>query len=167
MGVEEITKELLAQAAGEEKKALAEAREAEAKVLKQAEQQAKVLVDKAVDKARKLVEADEKERVAAAKLKGKRALAKAKGDKVEEVLAQVQEELKAFVKGSDYGKLHKHLVEQGKQAIGSGCVVTEDKLGGAIITSKDGLVRVDHTLPQLFEERKDVLRRAIAQELFK
>ncbi len=167
MGVEEITKELLAQAMGEEKKTLAEAREAESKILKQAEQQAKVIVDKAVAKAKKLVEADEKERVAAAKLKGKRALAKAKGDKVEEVLVLTQDELKAFVKGSDYGKLHKHLVEQGKQAIGSGCVVAEDKFGGAIITSKDGLVRVNHTLAQLFEERKDLLRRTIAQELFK
>ena len=63
-----------------------------------------------------------------------------------------------------------HLVKGDKKKITvpKGCKVVEDldSLGGALVESADGKIRMDLTLETLFDVRRDDIRKQVSDKLF-
>lgn len=139
----------------------------------------------AEDEARKIVEAERRERLSWAKLEAKRVLADAREDAANEALESIIERMKLYTGSPAYAKLMKAKIADAVKEVGGRAVVhvrrvdrkllevpgadmagDADIIGGAIVESKDGRLRIDLSMEAFLEAKRDFLRKAIYAALF-
>lgn len=187
MGIEKLTSTLLKDAQ-DEAAGIIETAEGHVKKMKADERAKSASLEKEAEaEVEKILKEERNERLAWARLEAKRVVAEARedaiGNAIEDIFSSLKEirsskEYKAFVskKVSEAvnelgGKLTIHVVKADKNLLPKlpkGCVVVADldALGGAVIETEDGKMRVDLTLETVIELRRDELRKKISAELF-
>ncbi len=187
MGIEKLTSTLLKDAQ-DEAAGIIETAEGHVKKMKADERAKSASLEKEAEaEVEKILKEERNERLAWARLEAKRVVAEARedaiGNAIEDIFSSLKEirsskEYKAFVskKVSEAvnelgGKLTIHVVKADKNLLPKlpkGCVVVADldALGGAVIETEDGKMRVDLTLETVIELRRDDLRKKISAELF-
>jgi vacuolar-type H+-ATPase subunit E/Vma4 len=189
MGIEQLTADILSEAKSEAKQ-ITEGAEAEKK--KHLDEEKKVvsaMLAQAEAEAKALVESQRRERVAWARLEGKKLEGEAREEVIRDALDALYEQLEKFRKSKEYGDFLSARIESGIKEIGipnpvvrvckgdkkfvkngnGKAKVVEDLegIGGAIVESADGSVRVDLTMETLFEDKKEFLRKKLYEKLFR
>ncbi|MBU0590985.1 V-type ATP synthase subunit E [Candidatus Micrarchaeota archaeon] len=186
MGIEKLKNSLLSEA-NEEANKIIQSAEAHVKSMIEEERvKHKLLETGANDQIAKVLQESRNERIAWARLEAKRVLAEAKEDSIKAVLEVFFNKLNDVRKTSDYKKFIQssakqavqelgkgskvHVLKGEKKLVGSiaGARVSEDlnALGGLLVENVGGKIRIDLTLETLFDNRRDDLRKVIAEKLF-
>ncbi len=185
MSIEKLKTSLLSEAQKEADGITSEARAQSQKMLE--EERSKIQAVKAVAEKDvvRLLDEERNERMAWARLEAKRINAEAKEDAIKVVLDDFMETLAGMRKSAEYKRFLKHSVETAATELGApviahvrsgdkdtlskmkGVTVVEDLegLGGALVESENGMVRVNLTLETLVETRRDELRSQIYERL--
>lgn len=188
MGIEQLTAEILAEAKNEAKQ-ITEGAEAEKKrILDEEKKAVSATLSQAEAEATALVESQRRERVAWARLEAKKLEGDAREEVIRDALDALYAQMEKFRKSKEYGDFLSARVEEGVKEIGvsnptihlckgdkkflknnSKAKVVEDLegIGGAIVESADGAVRVDLTMETLFEDKKEFLRKKLYEKLFR
>ena len=187
MGIEQLTADILSESKNEAKQ-ITEGAEAEKKRLLDEEKKAvSAMLAKAEAEATALVESQRRERVAWARLEGKKLEGEAREEVIRDALDALYSQLEKFRKSKEYGDFLSARIESGIKEIGipnpvvrvckgdkkfvknGKAKVVEDLegMGGAIVESADGSVRVDLTMETLFEDKKEFLRKKLYEKLFR
>ncbi len=186
MGIEKLKGSLLSEASEDAQK-IVEAAETHVKGMLEEERSRKASMKKDAEKdVARLLDEQRNERIAWARLESKRITAEAREDAIEGVLEDFFESLKKMRKTPDYKKFLARAIASGSEELGGGSVtvhlakgdkalvpeykgkVVEDLegLGGAILESADGKIRIDMTLETLFESKRDEIRKKVYEKLF-
>jgi V/A-type H+-transporting ATPase subunit E len=186
MEIEKLKGSLLSEARAEADRIVAAA-EADAKAMLSAERdRLSALTSEAEKSVEKMLEEQRSERIAWARLEAKRILAEAREDAIKGVVEQFFEELRKVRKAPEYKRFMKRAVPEAAKELGKGSkvhIVKGDKaalpkmngvkvvedlkgLGGALVESADGRIRMDLTLETQFDSRRDELRKSISDKLF-
>lgn len=191
MPLEELREEIIEKAKKETYEVLKEADLEAKKILLDAKTKGEQEIENARQEATRVIERQKSERLSAARLEAKMILAEAKEESVKAVQEEAWNSLEKIRKGRDYEKLLRELIQQATDAIDGIAVIHANKqdlklakkiveetrtasvsndaidcAGGALVTSKDGRVRVDATFNALFEEHDEYMRRTAYAELF-
>ncbi len=186
MGIGHLTANILAEARKEAKAITDEAEAEKKKAVKEARQKAKERLAAAEKNAEEFVDSQKRERVAWAKLEAKKMEGEARESVISEAMDGLYKKLSGFRKDERYPGFLKERVQDAMDEIqvdnhivdvckgdkthlkGVKATVKEDLLGmgGAIVSSPNGNVRVDCTLSSLFEEKRDLLRKKLYERLF-
>jgi len=186
MSIEKLKNSLLSEANEEAEKIVASAQAHVDNMLNEERSKSAALRTEAEMEVSKLLAEQYNERTAWARLEAKRILAEAREDAIENVLEDFFESLSKIRKSPEYKSFLKVSVEKASSELGGsvtihilkgdkeclpklkGASIVEDLegLGGAMVESSDGKVRVNLTLETLFETRRDELRKQIFQKLF-
>jgi vacuolar-type H+-ATPase subunit E/Vma4 len=186
MEIEKLKGSLLSEAKADADKIVSSA-ESDAKAML-LEERAKLsaLKSEAEKSVEKMLAEQSNERVAWARLEAKRVLAEAREDAIKGVIERFFDELKKVRKTPEYKRFLKNSVPSASKELGKGAavhIVKGDKpalpkmngvrvvedlkgLGGALVESSDGKIRIDLTLETQFESRRDELRKSISDKLF-
>lgn len=126
----------------------------------------------------------EKMRIPAARLKAKRIIQDAKYEKVSEALEELSKMLDKASSKKEYEKVLESLIKEGVEGIGAkkpiiqvrkqdlqiakkyGTAVAIECMGGAIVTSEDGKMRINNTFEAVLEKRRGELEQAAFEEMF-
>ena len=188
MGIERLTSSLLKEADEEATKVI-QAAEWHVKKMKEDERSKHTaLKNEAEKEIEKLLSEQKNERLAWARLEAKRINAEAREDAIKHVIDDFFSSLKEVKKGKEYKnflsknvsaavtelggmKLKVRVRKEDKKLLSrlpKSCKVSTDldALGGALVETHDGKMKVDLTLETLFELRRDELRKMIAGKLF-
>lgn len=127
------------------------------------------------------------ERLAWARLESKRLLAAAREDAIKSALDEFYDVMIKMRKSADYKKFMENSVSSAVAELGSDAIVhvikgekelvprmkgikvaedLESELGGAIIESTDGRVRINMSMETIIESKKDELRAKINEKMF-
>ncbi|MBS3063439.1 MAG: V-type ATP synthase subunit E [Candidatus Diapherotrites archaeon] len=188
MGLDTLQKEILLDAKKEADALLAGADQERRRILAAANTEREKVLTIARESIAKVVEAEKNERLTSARLAANRLVNDAKSRQVDQAIDRVWEAFKEAGNGASYYKRLGQLVEAGLQEFGGKAVVhlnSQDlksevgkkhknllakeplkAVGGAIITSADGKIRMDCTLEQLFAENREGIRKTAYAELF-
>ncbi|MFH0737030.1 MAG: V-type ATP synthase subunit E [Candidatus Micrarchaeota archaeon] len=186
MGIEKLRGSLLSEA-GEDAQKIVQSAETHVSGMLDEERSRKASMKKDAEKeVARLLEEQRNERIAWARLESKRVIAEAKEDAIKGVLEGFFDALKAARKTPEYkrfmGKAVPAAVDElggdavihvlkGEKALipairGSKVAEDLDALGGAMVETADGKIRVDLTLETLFETKRDHIRKSIYEKLF-
>ena len=183
-GFDYLVAEVRQEASAKAKSIRDEARKNAKKLVDEAAGQAGRMMDEEKAAAHEEAEARSTE-VSAARLKAKQVLSEARDRLVEQALFELKQELESFAKTKEYKNVFQKLAKQAVFAIGKDHELWVAKrdlplakslgydakpfgiIGGAIASSRDGLVRVNNSFEALLEEKNDLLRQKAFQELFK
>ena len=186
MGIEKLKGSLLSEAGEDARKILA-ASEAQAKAVLDEERARRAALKKDSEKEIERVIGEQKnERIAWARLESKRILAEAREDAIKAVLEEFFESIGSVRKSPEYKKFLSEAASSAAGELGSGAVIHVSKgdkalfsppkgarvsedlegLGGAMVESVDGKIRIDMTLETMFEGRRDEIRKKIYDNLF-
>ncbi|HSB46986.1 MAG TPA: V-type ATP synthase subunit E [Candidatus Bilamarchaeum sp.] len=186
MGIEKLKGSLLSEAGEDAGKILSES-QAKAKLILDEERGKRAASKAEAEKSVEKTLAEQKnERIAWARLESKRIIAEAREDAIKSVLEEFFEELGSVRKSQEYRKFLADAAASAVAELGTGATihvakgdkalisapkgakVVEDLegLGGAMVESDDGKIRVDMTLETLFESRRDDMRKRIYENLF-
>ncbi len=185
MGIEGLSRSILAGAKQEADQVIHSAEKEAANVL-QAEKARRALLLKGVeDEAHKSLAETRGERLAWARLERKRILADAKERAINASLDELISQMDAFRKSKEYKEFVKSSSDQSITELGSKAVVhvlkgekslvgkttakvVEDLegLGGVLVESPGREVCINSTVEALLELRREALRKHIAKELF-
>lgn len=186
MGFDDLRREILHKAFEDVKRINADAAAEESRINAAAETERSQVLNAVKADAASLSAAERGERLAAARLAGKKLVAQAREGLVVRAVEGVRERFYGIVETDAYQKLLNAIVEDGVSEAGRGACVrvnARDKkkvkrfsdakagepvgiAGGAIIESADGRIRVRNTLESLFEENMDVVRASASAALF-
>jgi vacuolar-type H+-ATPase subunit E/Vma4 len=187
MDIGRLTSGILAEA-GKEAKAITSAAQAEnSKLHDEEKRKVSLLLSRAQEEAEKFVAAQERERIAWAKLEAKKISGEARESVVREAMDGLYKQLASFRKDKRYGNFLNARVASailelsapkpvvhvckgdGKLLKGVNAKVQEDLsgMGGAIVEFSDGSVRVDCTLETLFEDKRELLRKKVYEKMFR
>ena len=186
MGLEELRAEILRRTSEEVRRLEADAKAAEARILAVAEEERKLALEGARAEAAQAARDERNERLAAARLNAMRMRSEAKEEALERAFAKVLAEFEGIRESGSYPALLKALIEQGVGEIGPGAEVqvSEDDLrlakkwgfrlsedaagigGGAVISSKDGRVKIRNTLREVFDQHRDLVRKEVYEAMF-
>jgi len=184
MGIEKLKNSLLSEASGEAEKIVKTAEAHVKGMLKEERTKLKAKEADADTEIEKLLEERRNERAAWARLEAKRITAEAKEDAIKNVLEDFFQDLKKVRKSPQYSKFLKTAVADAVAELGKGAKVhvlkgekkllpklanvVEDLqgLGGALVETQDGKIRMDLTLETLFDSRRDEVRKQIYGGLF-
>lgn len=146
-----------------------------------------IFLKAAEEECERLLQDQKRERVAWARLEGRRILSEAKEDAIKGVLEEMHGMLSQLKKSADYATFMKNAVIQAADELGNGddlvlhltkgdrkfvtkfkgrVVEDLDSAGGLIVEKDDGMVRVDLTLESILENKKDDIRKRIYEKLF-
>jgi len=186
MGIEKLKGSLLSEASEDARKIVEAAETHVARMV--AEERSKIAERKkgADREVERLLEEQRNERIAWARLESKRIVAEAREDAVQGVVEEFFDSLEGVRKSPEYRKFLARAVPQAAEELGGdvsihvvkgdkalvpapkGARVSEDLdcLGGAIVETADGKIRIDLTLETLFETRRDETRKRIYEKLF-
>jgi vacuolar-type H+-ATPase subunit E/Vma4 len=187
MDISRLTSGILEEARAEAKAITGEAMDGKRKLLAEEKRKASLLLEGAESEAGRFVAAQERERIAWAKLEAKKLSGEAREAIVREAMDGLYKEFASFRKSGKYPAFLKarvadaleelsvpnpavHVCKGDSTILGSvGAQVVEDLpgMGGAIVESKDGSVRVDYTLETLFEEKREFLRKKVYEKMFR
>lgn len=188
MGIERLTSSLLKEA-DEEAAKIVQAAEGHVKGMKEEERSKHAALKKEAEKdVEKLLSEQKNERLAWARLEAKRVTAEAREDAINGAIDDFFSSIKEVKKSKDYRaflsknvsaavkelkgmKLKVRIRKEDKKLLPklpNGCKIANDldALGGAVIETQDGKMKIDLTLETLFELRRDELRKMIAEKLF-
>lgn len=183
MGLNELRQEINKQASAETRKIRHDAEAEAGKILGEAREQAKALLAKEAEKTKAEV-AQKEVGVYAARLTAKKIVADARNAVLDEALKEVKRELAKIAESRDYPKLFEQLAEEGKRIIGKDCVLhvnkrdaqlakkygdvaaTLDSIGGVVVTSHDGRLRIDNSFEALLEEHANELKQLAFEQFF-
>ncbi|NYZ76920.1 hypothetical protein H0O02_01235 [Candidatus Micrarchaeota archaeon] len=188
MGIDKLTSSLLKEA-GEEAAKIVEAAEWHVKKMREdAHSSEAALKSEAEKEVSKLLAEQRNERLAWARLEAKRVTSEAREDAINNAIEDIFSSLKEIKKSKEYrdflsrgvsdavkelspAQLRVHVASEDKNLLPklpADCKVHADldALGGAIIETQDGKMRVDMTLETLLEHRRDDVRKLISAELF-
>ncbi|MEM2947926.1 MAG: V-type ATP synthase subunit E [Candidatus Anstonellales archaeon] len=185
MPIEKLSSSLLADA---KKEANAKIRNAEKQVEELLSHAKKEWAEKereVLKQAEEIIKEERKERIAWARLESKRRIEEAKDEVVKKVMDALAERFKRYKKSTGYESFLKGLVkkaetEMGKRSMvlhvakgdgrivrGMGVVKEDlDSLGGVVVESRDGSVRVDYSFETLVEMKKEEIRRIVYAGVF-
>ena len=186
MGFEELATELHKGAEAEGKKIIHASEKNAEKIVEDAKGKAEEMVRAAKKEAAEFAKQEASERTTSAKLAAKKMVDEARDEAVEASMEQLWQKFKSdSMKKSVYPGLVVRLVAEGTSELGTGNATvyarSEDtpyiradevkKLppeycGGVIVESKDGKVRVNKTLEEIFAQKKPQLRKEIYERLF-
>lgn len=142
------------------------------------------LVARAEQDAMRTVENERRERLSWAKLEGKRIIAEAKEDAVKNAFDSLISRLKAYSGTRQYSEKMKPRISSAVKEIGGKAVIRVRRgekrisangagvrrdaeiMGGAIVESRDGKLRIDLSLEAMLDANRDTLRKAIYEEMF-
>lgn len=186
MGIERLKGSLLSEAKEDAGKII-QAAEAHVARMVEEERSRKEASKKEADKdIERLLEEQRNERIAWARLESKRVLAEAREDAIKGVIGDVFDSLAKARKTPEYKKFLARSIPQAAAELGAGptvrvckgdralvpeikgAKVVEDLegLGGAIVESADGKIRIDLTIETMFETSRDEIRKRIHERLF-
>ncbi len=187
MGIDKLTSSLLKEA-DEEAARIVEAAETHVRKMKEDEHAKSASLEKEAEaEVEKLLKEQKNERLAWARLEAKRVVAEAREDAINSAIDDIFSSLKEIKGSKEYktfisrkvseavnelgGKLTIHVAKGDKNLLPKlpkecRVVADLDALGGAMIETEDGKMRVDLTLETVIELRKDELRKKISSELF-
>jgi V/A-type H+/Na+-transporting ATPase subunit E len=186
MGIEKLKGSLLSEATEDARK-IVEAAEAHVSRMVEEERSGMAARKKEADReVEKLLDEQRNERIAWARLESKRIVAESREDAIQAVVEDIFDELSGARKSPEYKKFLARAVADAATELGGnvtvrvvkgdkallpalkGAKVSEDleALGGAIVETQDGKIRVDLTLETLFEARRDETRKRIHEKLF-
>lgn len=186
MVLEELSKQLLSDGKKEANSAISRAEAEKEKIISLAEEKKKQLLSEAKKKAKEISERQKSEILSAASIRAKQIIDEEKNAAVERALLATFEEMAKLSSGKQYEKLLKRLAEEGEMELGKNSIIIVNEKdyslakkifgnvsketaaisGGVIVTSKDGLVRVDNSFEAIFEQNKDLLKHEIFEEMF-
>lgn len=144
--------------------------------------EAKVAI--ALQEAKTLIENEKRERLSWAKLESKRILSDAKEDAVNTVFDTLLEKMNSYTTTQQYVNKMKQMISSAVNELGGSVVVRvkngekrfaipcakivgdADIIGGAIVESKDGKIRINLCLEELLNLQKDALRKEIYKRMF-
>ncbi|MFN7990810.1 MAG: V-type ATP synthase subunit E family protein [Candidatus Micrarchaeia archaeon] len=186
MGIEKLKGSLLSEAEEDARKIVAEA-QASAKSMLDAERSRRAALKKEAEaEVERLLTEQRNERLAWARLESRRISAEAREDAIKNVLEDFFEALGAIRKSPEYKRFLNESVAAASAELGPGSSVRLvkgdkpllaapkgvkiaedlDSLGGAIVESQDGKIRIDITLETLFESRRDEIRKQVHEKIF-
>ena len=185
MGIEKLKGSLISEASEDARK-IVDGAEAEAKAMLEAERSRKAAMRKEAEKdVERQLEEQRNERIAWARLESKRVMAEAREDAIKDVLADFFDALGSVRKSPEYKKYLNSSVSAALAELGSGSTVRVAKgdkalisakgakvvedlegLGGAVVETADGKIRIDLTLETMFESRRDDIRKSVYEKLF-
>ncbi len=186
MGIEKLKGSLISEASEDARK-ITESAEAQVKGILDEERARRASLKKEAEaEVGRLLEEQRNERIAWARLESKRIMAEAREDAIKDVLEDFFDALGGVRKSPEYKKFLSSSVAEAMAELGAGStvrVVKGDKallgsvkgakisedlesLGGAIVESADGKIRIDLTLETMYESRKDDIRKQIYEKLF-
>lgn len=186
MGIEKLKGSLISEANEDARKITDEA-QAQIKAMQEEERGRKASLKKETEsEVERLLSEQRNERIAWARLESKRLLSEAREDAIKDVLEDFFDALGSARKSPEYKKFLNSSVAVAVAELGSGSVVhvlkgeraliqspkgakvVEDLegLGGAMVESADGKIRIDLTLETQYESRKDEIRKQIYDRLF-
>ena len=184
----ELDKKIVEEATSKAYAILKEAKEERARTLRKEEAKLKVFLKQEKENFKKTLEERKKEEMASARLEAKRIIENAYEKKFREVLDELALEFKKFRKTKKYGKWLNTLLKEAlkeleenenstvvhvskgdKKLIKTKAKVKEDleDIGGLILETKDGKVRVNYSFTQLLEMAKENLRVKFMSEMKK
>lgn len=187
MDIGRLTSGILAEAR-KEAKAITDAAEAQkGRLLDDEGRKVSLLLSGAEDEAAKFVAAQERERIAWAKLEAKKISGEARESVVRTAMDGLYKQLASFRRDKRYGNFLNARVASAIKELsapkplvhvckgdsrllkGVSAKVVEDLsgMGGAIVESSDGSVRVDYTLETLFEDKRELLRKKVYERMFR
>jgi V/A-type H+-transporting ATPase subunit E len=185
MGIERLKGSLLTEA-NEDAQKIVQAAEAHVAGMLEEERSRRAQMKKEAEaEVERLLEEQRNERIAWARLESKRIVAEGREDAIKNVLEEFFEELKGIRKTPEYRRFLSKAVAAAAAELGGDVTIRVvkgdkallsalkarvvedlDSVGGAIVESPDGKIRVDMTLETLFESRRDDIRKQIYEKLF-
>ena len=186
MGIEKLKGSLLSEAEEDAQKIVQAAQMHVKNMLEEERAKGASLKKDAEKEIGRLLEDERNERIAWARLESKRVLAEAREDAIKNTLEDFFGSLKSVRKSPEYKKFLATAVADAKDQLGKDAsvhIVKGDKallsaakdadisedldaLGGAMVESADGKIRIDLTLETLFESKRDEIRKQIYEKLF-
>ena len=186
MGIEKLKVSLLAEAREEAQQIVQTAQSHIDGMVKEERAKNAAMKTRAEKEVEKTLEDQRNERIAWARLEAKRINAEAREDALNNVLEEFFDSLAKSRKSQEYrkflkkavpaaaadlgGKVTIHVVKGDRASIpkikDAKVVEDLDGLGGALVESEDGRIRVDLTLETLVDTRRDEIRSKIAKKLF-
>ncbi len=187
MGIEKLRNSLLSEASGEADRIVSQAKAQAGTFLEEERKGAEAMKAQAEKEVRGRLEEERNERLAWARLEGKRIVAEAEEDAIKSVSDDIMDALGAMHGSAEYKSFMKRAIESGCSELDGNVVVHVKKgekalvpktkgisgieddlegLGGAMIESANGEIRVNCTLEMLLEAKRDDLRKIIHEKLF-
>ncbi len=182
----ELAKKIVEEATSKAYEIVKQAKEEKANALKEEEQRLKQENKSEMEKFRKLIEERKREEQASMKLEYKRAIDRAYEEKFKEILSLLVEDFKRYKKTKNYSSFLNNLLEKAKKELSSKetdlvihvakgdkkhlktkASVKEDldDIGGIIVETKDGKVRVNFSFSSILEMKIDSLRQKAIKEI--
>ncbi len=184
MGIEKLKGSLVSEANEDSRKITDEA-QAQVKAMQEEERARRSSLKKEAEgEVERLLAEQRGERIAWARLESKRMLSEAREDAIKDVLDDFFEALGSARKSPEYKKFLNSSVAKALEELGPGSVVRLakgdkallqvkakivedlDGLGGAIVESADGKIRIDLTLETQYESKRDEIRKQVYDKLF-
>ncbi len=187
MGIEKLRNSLLSEASGEADRIVSQAKAQAGTFLEEERKGAEAMKAQAEKEVKGRLEEERNERLAWARLEGKRIVAEAEEDAIKSVSDDIMDALGAMHGSAEYKSFMKRAIESGCSELDGNVVVHVKKgekalvpktkgisgieddlegLGGAMIESANGEIRVNCTLEMLLEAKRDDLRKIIHEKLF-
>lgn len=184
MGLEEIEKDISADADDKIKKLKTETSQNKKEILSKAQADAEKRLEDARREAEATLEHLRKKKIAAARRRAKQTLLLGKEKVVDKALAKVRAGLEDFVNGKQYEKNLKKCAQKAAEEAGPGCRIyarAKDRsllkglnlakdplecIGGVIVESEDARIRIDATIDRIFEDKRDRIRQSILKRQF-
>jgi len=186
MPVEKLGSSLLADARKEANAKIRNAEKQAEELLSHAEKEWMEKEKEVLKQTEEMIKEERKERLAWARLEGKRRIEEAKDEVVKKVMDALADRFKRYRRSAEYRNFLKGLVKKaeveigkkgmvihvaegdGKIVKGMGSVKEDlDSLGGVVVESRDGSVRVDYSFESLMEMKKEEIRRIVYDGVFK
>jgi vacuolar-type H+-ATPase subunit E/Vma4 len=187
MDIGRLTSGILAEARKEAKAITDSAQAEKGRLLGEEKRKVSLMLSGAEEEAGRFVAAQERERIAWAKLEAKKISGEARESVVRTAMDGLYKQLASFRKDGRYKdflnarvasairelsaqKPVVHLCRGDSRLLaGVNAKVVEDLpgMGGAIVESSDGSVRVDYTLETLFEDKRELLRKKVYERMFR
>ncbi len=184
MGIQELRKEIEANARKEAERMKEEAEKEAWRIVEDAEEKRKKMIEQARLEGGAVAKEEER-RISSARLRARHIVAEAREAVVVKALDELAALLKELAKTRDYPVVFSELAQAAVKELGVQEVVIECRkedealakklgrptrfiecTGGAAAVSADGKVRVSNTFEALLESRREELKRRIFMELF-
>ncbi len=158
-----------------------------AKQLKETEEKWKKEMEKSRERIKARLLEEERERLSWARLEERRMLAEAKEEVLDEAFEEFKKELSGFTAKKEYTTWLNKMIEKGLKELGNesgvihvkkgdkkkvkakkGVTIKEDVdvIGGVIIESKDGKIRIDLSIDAFVRQHEDEIKKELYKHIF-
>jgi V/A-type H+-transporting ATPase subunit E len=186
MSINRITSSLLAEARKEAEEIVKAAELQATKMIEEEKAKKTALLKVAEDEIKKILKEREKERIAWAHLEAKRILAEAREDAIKSALETFFSLLKEIREHKEYPNFLRNCLEKALEELATKDVIVHtvkgdkkyltsfngkivedlDSFGGLVVETADNKIRINLTVEELFEVKRDNFRKKIYEKLF-